>query len=109
MYVWMSLVTVVNFSDPDPTPNVVLRLFAPFAFFTSTDNITIITTWRGSPWLFIGWQLALCAIVVLIAVLRGAEGRVRSAIVRALPIVAVMAVILLALSTGGGFAHAVHA
>jgi hypothetical protein len=110
LYVWMSLVTVVNFSDPDPTPNVVLRLFAPFAFFTSTDNTTIITTtWRGSPWLFIGWQLALCAIVVLIAVLRGAEGRVRSAIVRALPIVAVVAVILLALSTGGGFAHAVHA
>ncbi len=110
LWVWMSVVTVVNLSDPDPTPNVVLRLFAPFAFVTSTDNTTILTTtWRGSPWWFIGWQLAVCAIVVLIAVLRGAQGRVRSAIVRALPIIAVVAAILLALASGGAFAHAAHA
>ena len=24
-----------------------------------------VTTWRGSPWFFIGWQLALCATAVL--------------------------------------------
>ena len=37
-----------------------------------------VTAWRGSPWFFIGWQLALCAIAVLVALLRGAEGRVRT-------------------------------
>ena len=43
-----------------------------------------VTAWRGSPWFFLGWQLALCAIAVLVALLRGAEGRVRSRIIRAL-------------------------
>ena len=34
-----------------------------------------VTAWRGSPWFFLGWQLALCAIAVLVALLRGADGR----------------------------------
>jgi hypothetical protein len=97
----------VSLFHPGPTPNVLLRLFAPFAFFTSTDTTTI-TTWRGSPWFFIGWQLALCAIAVLVALLRGADGRIRYTIVRALPIVLVVAVILLALAATGGFPHPVR-
>ncbi len=109
LYGWVVLVTIVSLTHPDPTPNVVLRLFAPFAFFTSSENVTEVTTWRGSPWLFIGWQFALCAIAVLVALLRGAESRVRFTIVRALPIVLAAAVLLLVLTAGGGLAHAVRA
>jgi hypothetical protein len=52
---------------------------------------------------------ALCAIAVLVALLRGAESRVRFTIVRALPIVLAAAVLLLVLTAGGGLAHAVRA
>ena len=75
-----------------------LRLFAPFALFTFTDSDAGVTAWRGSPWFFIGWQLALCAIAVLVALLRGAEGRVRTRIIRALGIAGVAALILLVLA-----------
>ena len=68
-----------------------------------------VTAWRGSPWFFLGWQLALCAIAVLVALLRGAEGRVRTRIIRALAITGAAAVILLVLAATGGFTHAVAA
>ena len=68
-----------------------------------------VTAWRGSPWFFIGWQLALCTIAVLVAILRGAEGRPRSRIIRALGIAGVAAVIMLVLAGTGGFTHAVTA
>ena len=80
---WVELVTVPSLTHPDSAPVTALRLFSPFAFFSFADNGPDITLWRGSPWFFIGWQLALCAIAVLVALLRGAEGRVRSRIVRA--------------------------
>jgi hypothetical protein len=113
LYGWVSLVTILSMSHPDSAPVAVLRLFAPFAFFTYTGDTHsagyAVTAWRGSPWFFIGWQLALCAIAVLVALLRGAEGRVRSRIIRALAIAAAAAVILLALAATGGFTHAVTA
>ena len=86
LFGWGNLVTALSISRPDSTPLVVLRLFAPFAFFTLRGDgaNAHLTTWRGSPWFFIGWQLALCAIAVLVALLRGAEGPVRSRIIRAL-------------------------
>ena len=109
LYGWVSLVTILSMSHQNSAPVAVLRLFAPFAFFTSTGNGPGVTAWRGSPWFFIGWQLALCAIAVLVALLRGAEGRVRSRIIRALGIAAAAAVILLVLAAAGGFTHAVTA
>jgi hypothetical protein len=109
LYGWVSLVTILSMSHPDSAPVTVLRLFAPFAFFTFTGNTAAVTAWRGSPWFFIGWQLALCAIAVLVALLRGAEGRVRTQVVRALVLAAVAAVILLVLAATGGFTHAVTA
>jgi hypothetical protein len=109
LYGWVSLVTILSISHPDSTLVAVLRLFAPFAFFTSTDNGAGVTAWRGSPWFFIGWQLALCAIAVLVALLRGAEGRTRSRIIRALGIAGVAAAILLVLAATGGFTYAVTA
>jgi hypothetical protein len=106
---WMELVTIVTMAHPDSAPVAVLRLFSPFAFFTLQADSGAITAWRGSPWFFIGWQLALCAIAVLVALLRGAEGRVRTRIIRALATTAAAAVILLLLAATGGFTHTVAA
>ena len=105
---WMNLVTALTLARPDSAPVAVLRLFSPFALFTLHSDAGV-TAWRGSPWFFIGWQLALCAIAVLAALLRGAEGRVRSRIIRALGITGAAAVILLVLAGLGGFTHAVTA
>jgi hypothetical protein len=109
IYGWVSLVTILSMSHANSALVAVLRLFAPFAFFTSTDNGAGVTAWRGSPWFFIGWQLALCAIAVLVALLRGAEGRTRSRIIRLLGVAGVAAVILLVLAGLGGFTHALTA
>ena len=105
---WVQLVTILTILRPDSTPIAVLRLFSPFAFFTLHADAGV-TAWRGSPWFFIGWQLALCAIAVLVALLSGAEGRVRTRIIRALAITGAAAVILLVLAATGGFTHAVAA
>jgi hypothetical protein len=110
LFGWLQLVTFPSLSHPDFTPLVVLRLFSPFAFFTvHVDAAGPITSWRGSPWFFLGWQLALCAIAVLVALLRGTEGQTRRRIVRALGIVAAAAAILLVLAALGGFPHPVVA
>ena len=106
---WVNLATIPSLSHPDSAPVAVLRLFSPFAFFSLHSDAGGVTAWRGSPWFFIGWQLALCAIAVLVAILRGAEGRVRTRIVRALSIAGVAALILLVLAALGGFTHAVTA
>ena len=90
---WVELVTILTLSHPDSAPVAVLRLFSPFAFFTLHSDAGGVTAWRGSPWFFLGWQLALCAIAVLVALLRGAEGRVRTRIIRALAIAGAAALI----------------
>jgi hypothetical protein len=109
LFGWGNLVTALSISRPDSTPLVVLRLFAPFAFFTLRGNAAHLTTWRGSPWFFLGWQLALCAVAVLVALLRGAEERARLRIIRALGVAGAVAVVMLVLAATGGFTHAVTA
>ena len=109
IYGWVNLATWGSLSHPDSAAFTALRLFPPFAFFTYMNNAADVTTWRGSPWFFIGWQLALCATAVLVALLRGADGRVRSRVTRTLQIVLVLAAILLVLASAGGFTHAVNA
>jgi hypothetical protein len=104
--VWIILVTALSLFHPDSAPVAVLRLFTPWALFTLHSDAGVMAL-RGSPWFFIGWQLALCAIAVLVALLRGAEGQVRSRIIRALGIAGVAAVIMLVLAGTGGFTHAV--
>ncbi len=109
LFGWGNLSTVPSLTHPDSTAATALRLFAPFTHFTFTNNGTEMTTWPGSPWFFIGWQLALCAIAVLVALLRGAHSRPRARIVRTLQIVLVVAAIMFVLAVGGGFTHAIHA
>jgi hypothetical protein len=106
---WVELVTIPALWHPDSAPLTMLRLFSPFAFFTLHADSGGVTAWRGSPWFFIGWQLALCAIAILVALLRGAEGPVRTRIIRALAIAGAAALILLVLAATGGFTHAVTA
>jgi hypothetical protein len=109
LWSWVSLVTSVSMSHPDSAPVAVLRLFAGFTFFALHSDAGGVTAWRGSPWFFLGWQLALYAIAVLVALLRGAEGRVRTRIIRALAIAGVAALVMLALTAAGGFTHPVTA
>jgi len=112
LFGWVNLVTVPSLSHPDSAPATVLRLFSPFAFFTLHalhGDPSHVTAWRGSPWFFIGWQLALCAIAVLVALLRGAVGQARSRIIRALGIAGLAALIMLVLAATGGFPHPVTA
>jgi len=109
LFGWVNLVTALSISHPDSAPVAAARLFAPFAFFTCTGGTSHLTTWRGSPWFFIGWQLALCVIAVLVALLRGAAGQARARIIHALGIMLVTAVIMLVLAATGGFMHAVTA
>ena len=105
---WVNLVTILTVWHPGPAPAAMLRMFSPYAFWSlHTGTGHHITAWRGSPWFFLGWQLALCTIAVLVAVLRGAGGRVRVRIVRALMFVLAAAVILLVLAGTGGFSHPV--
>jgi hypothetical protein len=60
-------------------------LFAPVAYFLpSPDNGIPLITWYGTPWLFVGWQLCMCAVAILVAMLRGADGIVRRRIVTGL-------------------------
>ena len=109
IYGWVSLVTIVTMSHPDSLPVAVLRLFSPFAFFSLHSDAGGVTAWRGSPWFFIGWQLALCVIAVLVALLCGAEGPVRARVIRALAIAGAATAILLVLAGTGGFTHTVTA
>ena len=109
LWSWVSLVTVVSGSHPDSAPVAVLRLFAGFTFFALHSDAGGVTAWRGSPYFFLGWQLALCAIAILVALLRGAEGPARARMIRALGIAGVAALVMLALTAAGGFTHAVTA
>jgi len=109
LYGWVSLVTILAIWHPDSASVAVLRLFAPFAFFTLHSDAGGVTAWRGSPWFFLGWQLALCAIAVLVALLRGAEGRLRTRIIRALGMTLAAAAIMLVLAAAGGFPYPVTA
>ncbi len=106
---WVNAATAPTLWHPDSTGFTALRLFSPFAFFTIITNGAELTTWRGSPWFFLGWQLALCATAVLVALLHGADGRVRFRVTRTLQIALVLATIMLVLASIGGFTHAVNA
>ena len=104
---WVSLVTSVPMSHPDSAPVAVLRLFAGLTFFALHSDVGGVTAWRGSPWFFLGWELALCAIAVLVALLRGAEEPLRAWVIRALVIAGAVALVMLGLAAAGGFTHVV--
>ncbi len=107
---WVTLtytVTATAVSHRNSTLIVMLRFFAPFAFFTNEDSPGRIETWRGSPWFFLGWQLCLCAVAVIVALLRGADPGLRTRLLRLLAGVLVLAGLMYALAVVGGWAYPV--
>ena len=107
---WVTLtytVTATAVSHRTSTLIVMLRFFAPFAFFTNEDSPGRVETWRGSPWFFLGWQLCLCAVAVIVALLRGADPGLRTRLLRLLAGVLALAALLYALAVVGGWAYPV--
>jgi hypothetical protein len=108
---WVTLLYTVTAtlatSHRHSTLIVMLRFFAPFAFFTNEDSPGRIETWRGSPWFFLGWQLCLCAVAVIVALLRGADPGLRTRLLRLLAGVLVLAGLMYALAVVGGWAYPV--
>lgn len=98
IYGWVTLTYILATAHPDSLAFRMLRLFSPFAFFTTVPDSGGVLTWSGSPWFYLGWQVCLCAIAVFVAMLRGAEGAVRRRIGIALAAVSIAAAVAYALA-----------
>jgi hypothetical protein len=107
LYGWVTLTYTLAASHRHSTWAVMLRFFAPFAFFTNEDSPGRVETWRGSPWFFLGWQLCLCALAVIVALLRGADPGLRTRLLRLLAAVLVLAAVMYGLAVVGGWAYPV--
>lgn len=90
----------------DSMPVLLMRMFAPFTFFTSRSNLGV-ETWRGSPTGFLCWQLCLCALAVIAAMLRHAEHELRRRLIDTLFVVIALTAASYALAVTGGVDHAV--
>jgi hypothetical protein len=90
----------------DSMPVLLMRMFAPFTFFTTSSDPGI-ETWRGSPTAFLAWQLCLCALAVIVAMLRHAERKMRQPLINALIVVIALTATSYALAVTGGVDQAV--
>jgi hypothetical protein len=70
---WALIANAVAFTSMHSTSGEMMRLFAPFAFFTFLDNGAVYDM-RGWPVAFVAWQVALCGIAATAALLHAAEG-----------------------------------
>lgn len=86
---------------------VLLRMFAPFTFFTAWYPDRGVETWRGSPSFFLAWQLCLCSLAVIVALLRGAAPPLRERLLRALGVMLAVAALMYVLAATGGLGHAI--
>lgn len=104
---WIQLTTILVDLAPDSLPRTMLRMFSPFAFFlwVDDDGAGAIHTWRGSPSMFLSWQVALCVLAVTVALLRGAEGRRRRRLRNALIVVIVLCAVTYLLAVTGAPTH----
>ena len=106
-YGWVSLTSVLAITYRDSVAVSLLRTLSPFTFFTDADTgAHAVYTWRGSPGLFLGWQLCLCAVAVIVALLREATPPLRRRLLRTLAVVLVAAAAMFLLSALGGHTHA---
>jgi len=89
---------------------LLVRLFSPFAFFTTLDTEPgkphAVESWRGNPWFFLLWVLLLCAFAAVVALLKDAEGAAAASLRRALVLVVVLALASFALAVVTGPDHA---
>jgi hypothetical protein len=106
MFAWIEIVEGIAANYHQNLGIVMLRVFAPFTFFTTQfpdGNVA----WPGSPWAFVGWQLCLCAVAVVVALLRGASPAVRRRLLQVLGAVLALAAVMFALAVTGGLDHSV--
>jgi len=107
---WVIVTNGYAASNQDATSWLAMRMFAPFAFFTTIDTDPgvphAIESWRGDPWCFLVWTVLLCVVAAVVALLKGAEGTTRTALRRALAVVVVVALGSYALAVATGPDHA---
>ena len=103
---WELVVNGLADSYRNSTPALLMRMFAPFTFFTTWKSEAV-ETWRGSPAAFVAWQLCLCALAVIVALLHHAEPELRRRLVDALFVVVALTAASYALAVSGGLDHAV--
>jgi hypothetical protein len=109
LYGWVTLGYALAAAHRNSVLILMVRFFAPFAFFTDEDSPVDVETWRGAPWFFVGWQLCLCAAAVTTALLRSADPPLRTRLIRVLIAVLVVAALMYALTVTGGWGHPVMA
>lgn len=103
---WVMLANGLADTYRNSLPVLLMRMFAPFTFFTTWTGSGV-ETWRGSPLAFLGWQLCLCALAVTVALLRDTDRSRRRRLLVCLFVVGSLAVVTWALAVTGGLHHAV--
>lgn len=87
-------------AHPQARWSTLLRLVSPWTQFTTVNSDDDrLGSWLGSPWLWLGWLVALCVLAVLGALLKGAEGQARKQLLNAGLAVGVVGLVLLGLAT----------
>ncbi len=90
-----------------------LHLFTPYTAFLETNGDgnaapTLVTSYTGSPFWFLVWTVALCAMAATAAIAHGATGRLRRVVVRWFAGAVAVAVTALILGVGTGADHLVY-
>jgi hypothetical protein len=103
---WVMLANGLADTYRSSMPVLAMRMFSPFAFFTTWKGFGV-ETWRGSPIAFLGWQLCLCAVAAIVALLRDADVVVRRRLSEWLFVGLCLAVATYILAVTGGLDHAI--
>ena len=107
---WVTVANGLSTNSQNGTPQLLFRLFSPFAFFTTIDTRPDVRVecWRGSPWWYLVWLLVLCALAAVAAMLRGADEPARATLLRIFGALLVVAVVAYVLAVTGGLDQAVY-
>lgn len=96
--------------DASTWPARILHMLTPYTAWVESNSDdgaswvpTVVRSLTGSPAWFAVWTLALCALAACAALLHGAEGRVRRAVLRASWVAGAVAVTSLALAVVTGY------
>jgi hypothetical protein len=105
---WIELTEGITTTQQNSLIVLLMRLFAPFAFFTVSDGAgASVETWCGSPTAFLAWQLCLCALAVVVALLYRADPPLRRRLINVLVVLIPLTVVSYVLAVTGGLHHAV--
>lgn len=96
--------------DASTWPARILHMLTPYTAWVESNSgngptwvPTVVRSLTGSPGWFAVWTLALCALAACAALLHGAEGRVRQAVLRASCVAGAVAVTSLTLAVVTGY------